>query len=512
MAIRAGFAQADITPPIGTHKIGWIIDIVCESVLDPLFARVGIIESGDARVAFVGLDTLCVRWTHASEMRRRIAAEHGFPGENIMFAASHNHAGGAVANVGDVHRDVEYVQAVTDKVVAAFGEAAGNLREVEIGCGSVPEWTLAFNRRVVMRDGTVCTHGRFDDPGALHLEGPIDPEVAVLAARTREGSPVGCIVNFACHPTHHGGGTAMSAGFPGVLAREMERRGWPVTVFLNGASGNLTVADPVKSGAQVGMEEAGQRLATAAEAALKGMTFQSNAPLRAATTRLYLPYRAVTDDEIGGTVRGPQRFCNETGVYDRRIPGLVRRISERNSQPAEVQLISIGEHDFVGIPAEYFVEHGLRIKEEAHPRHALVVSHANGMVGYVPTQQAFARGGYETTFAPWSRLAPEAGDMLADAAISLIKSGASGRGGPRGIPVRRACARRRRRRMRSRPAAVNRPPEGSLRQPATRVLRGRPGRRLQRHRSSCPASGWLLEAPRPPRQAAMPTRAASRRP
>jgi len=422
----AGFAQADITPPIGTHKIGWIVDIVSESVLDALFARVAIIESGGARVGFVGLDTLCVRWTHVSEMRRRIAAEHGFPGENIMFAASHNHAGGAVANVGDVRRDEAYVEAVTDKVVAAFGEALSRLREVAIGCGSVFEWELAFNRRVVMRDGTVCTHERFGDSGALCLEGPIDPEVSVLAARTRDGSPEGCIVNFACHPTHHGGETALSGGFPGVLAREMERRGWPVTVFLNGASGNLTVADPVKSGAQVEMEEAGRRLAADTEAAVERMTFQLNAPVRAAMTRLDLPYRAVTDDEIGGTVRGAQRFCNETGVYGRCIPALLRRIRERRSQPAEVQLISIGEYDFVGIPAEYFVEHGLRIKEEAHPRHALVVSHANGMVGYVPTRQAFSRGGYETTFAPWSRLGPEAGDMLADAAISLIRSGTSG--------------------------------------------------------------------------------------
>jgi hypothetical protein len=50
-----------------------------------------------------------------------------------------------------------------------------------------------------------------------------------------------------------------------------------------------------------------------------------------------------------------------------------------------------------------------------------VVSHANGMVGYVPTKAAFLRGGYETTFTDSSRLAPEAGDLLADAAIALIK-------------------------------------------------------------------------------------------
>ena len=81
------------------------------------------------------------------------------------------------------------------------------------------------------------------------------------------------------------------------------------------------------------------------------------------------------------------------------------------------------EYAFVGIPAEYFVEHGLRIKEECYPKRALVVGHANGMVGYVPTRMAFKRGGYETTFISSSRLAPEAGDLLADAAIALVRQG-----------------------------------------------------------------------------------------
>ena len=90
---------------------------------------------------------------------------------------------------------------------------------------------------------------------------------------------------------------------------------------------------------------------------------------------------------------------------------------------AEVQALFLDEYAFVGIPAEYFVEHGLRIKEECYPKRALVVGHANGMVGYVPTRWAFKRGGYETTFLSSSRLAPEAGDMLADAAIEIIRTG-----------------------------------------------------------------------------------------
>jgi hypothetical protein len=104
------------------------------------------------------------------------------------------------------------------------------------------------------------------------------------------------------------------------------------------------------------------------------------------------------------------------------MPDLVKRIRERGSQPAEVQALFVGDTAWVGIPAEYFIEHALRIKLESWPTHALVVGHANGMVGYVPTKQAFERGGYETTFAFSSRMAPEAGDILADAAIEVIRA------------------------------------------------------------------------------------------
>ena len=51
-----------------------------------------------------------------------------------------------------------------------------------------------------------------------------------------------------------------------------------------------------------------------------------------------------------------------------------------------------------------------------------MVSCANGQIAYIPTKDAFQRGGYETTFGPPSWLAPEAGDLLVDAAVELIQA------------------------------------------------------------------------------------------
>ena len=83
---------------------------------------------------------------------------------------------------------------------------------------------------------------------------------------------------------------------------------------------------------------------------------------------------------------------------------------------------NLGDWNFAGIPAEYFVEHQLRIKTETFPKRSFVVGGANGMIGYVPTKDAFTRGGYETTLGPPSRMAPETGELLAETAIKLIKN------------------------------------------------------------------------------------------
>lgn len=90
------------------------------------------------------------------------------------------------------------------------------------------------------------------------------------------------------------------------------------------------------------------------------------------------------------------------------IPRVLARMKASDGLDVEVQVLSVDDHDYAAIPAEYFVQNGLRIKEGAYPRHALVVSNANGMMAYVPHKKAFERGGYETTF-PGSQFAPEAG-------------------------------------------------------------------------------------------------------
>jgi len=420
--MKAGFAEIDITPPPGTKKGGWMEDLEAKTFLDHLFARVAIFqdESG-GKVAFIQLDTLSVRWSDVDDLRKRIGSACGFPAVKIMVAATHNHAGPAIARLAPVEKEKVYVEDLKKKCVLAFTQALSSLAEAEAGFASVKESDVAFNRRTVMRDGTVKSQVSFaDDPDALYMEGPADPEVAVVIVRNKSGKMLGALVNFACHPTHHGEGDTISAGFPGVLASKMKAWDCPVTLFLNGAYGNVITVD-FQHGISISKEQAGERLFADVKQACVQMTFRSDFSVATIARTIKLPFRDITDDEYHGRVRGAQRFRSNE-LYEKDIDLLKAKIARQGAQPAEVQVIRLGPWYFAGIPAEYFVEHQLRIKTETFPKRSFVVGGANGMIGYVPTNDAFARGGYETTLGPPSHMAPQSGGMLADTAIKLIKT------------------------------------------------------------------------------------------
>jgi hypothetical protein len=428
MTLQAGFAEIEITPPLGTRKIGWLKEIVSTEVLSPLYARVAVFRTEAESVAFVQLDTLFVAWPEVSAIRRGVEQAYGYPGGHVMVSATHNHAGPAVTHAGDVAKDEGYTEMLVARVIEAFGQALACLEPVEIGSGRCFEWRVAHNRRVVMRDGCARTHGTFDDPDALCLEGPIDPEVAVIGVRSFSGDLRAALVNFSCHPTHHGGDTAIDAGFPGVLARRLRALGCPVTLYLNGASGNLHTADPREGGKNLSAELAGEYLAQDVWSVLQELPFaaseQGDVRLSAAARVVELPYRRVTEAEVAGSVRGAQRFV-DPAIYDRTIPPLVRKIEERQTHTAEIQVLCVGDHAIVGVPGEFFCELGLRIKECAWPVQALISCCTNGRVGYIPTREAFQRGGYETTFGPSSMLAPEAGATIVETAVELIEQSTS---------------------------------------------------------------------------------------
>lgn len=417
---RAGFAEVDITPPPGTPRQGWNSKLVGEGARDPLYARAAAFDaSGGEPVVFVALDLAMIEAPDVLRIRERVEKEHKLSGGRVMVTATHNHAGPAMMNEA-LPRSEAWIDVLIEKTSRAAGLALAARATAQAGVGAGRQWEVAFNRRVLMRDGTARTHGSFKDPDALTFEGPIDPEVSVLAARGQDGKLTGALVLFACHPTHGGGDPVFSAGYPGVVAAKLKEKGVPVTLYLQGACGNLTHGDP-RGRPQKTMEEVGGLLADDAWGAIQGLKWTSPKLVAAASKTIRIPNRKVGPADVDGTRKGTQRF-GEKGYYERKIPLLLAEI-ERNggAEAAELQVFRIDAWAFAAMPAEPFVELGLKLKTLASPARAWPIGYANGMLGYIPHKEAFARMGYECTFGPPSRMCEEAGDLLVEASVELIR-------------------------------------------------------------------------------------------
>ena len=411
--MRAGFARVDITPPPGTRKIGWLKEIIGERALDPLWARAAVVEDvAGGRVGIVVLDVLSVPWRFVCTVR---AAVRSVPPDRLLVTATHNHAGPAIAREAMVQREEAYTVETARRAAAAVDASAAALAPAVAVSGRAGESSVSFNRRVVMADGTVRTHGSLADEGAVRIEGPVDPEVAVLAFHAPGGARLGLLVHHALHPTDHGGDEVFTAGWPGALCTALEAGVWPRAIFVQGALGNISTQDPAGT-PRPAMKQVGEILAAAAGRAVATAGPAGPDETGSAAEDLRLPYRDATEAEIRGTVRGAQRFI-DAAIYDAVIPRALDKIRANGTQPATVHALRIGHTVLAALPCEPFVELGLVLKATSPgSRRVWPLGCANGMVGYVPTREAFARGGYETTFIRGSHLAPEAGEMLVAAA------------------------------------------------------------------------------------------------
>ena len=100
-------------------------------------------------------------------------------------------------------------------------------------------------------------------------------------------------------------------------------------------------------------------------------------------------------------------------------------VVDRGNKKEDVPVgaVRINDAGFVFLPGEVFVEYGLRIKAESRLKPTFVIELTNNFLGYIPTRQAFSEGtGYEERLARSSNLAPEAGDLITDAALKLLAS------------------------------------------------------------------------------------------
>ncbi len=450
-AVRAGFAERDITPEIGMEVPGGYGKAYSKKIHDPCKARACVFDDGQRRVALVGLDALGVPRSLVLEARAKIAERCGIAPDAVLINASHSHSSGPLImhQPGDFDHaselvkdlaynkssmaDPKYVAIVRDAVIEAVVAADAARAEGTASFGTGREETVAFNRRIRMKNGLAYSHPGKGNPDNVDFAGPVDPEVGVIAFWNPEGKLNGCVVNFACHATTSG--PWISANWIYYLERAIQGFYGPEAkvVFLQGACGDVTQVNNLDLQANPGSDEwaqfVGGRVGAEVVKVLVGMsqTRTAEVPVAALQKTWQIARRVPTAERVKAALELAAKEAKDGGpdwVWAKETAMLDALIAKTPKVEVEVQAIQIGPVVCLSDPAEYFCRYGLELKQGSGFPMTFPVELANGCVGYVPTLESFDEktgGGYETRLTSYSNLDITAGDQFRDVGLALAR-------------------------------------------------------------------------------------------
>jgi hypothetical protein len=383
---KAGVARADITPAPGVELWGYSNRSgPATGTLDPLYARVLVLDDGRQAVAVVTIDLgRSFGQPQMNFVRERVRQMHRV--NEVMFIASHTHSGPVIDE--DYDHVPEWEQRALDKIVQAIGTARGQMTEARLGVG-YGEAILGHNRRYIQSDGRVKMLWR-NSTG--QPTGVIDPSVGVIRIDDKQGNPLAILVNYACHPVVFGpDNLRYSADYPGAMARLVEAS-WndrPVCFFLQGAPGDINPLldkTPLAENAEAEMRQVGETLGR--EVARVSRSIQTETPAT--------PEVAYLSEELHFKNRWSQESLR-SAIISAYGPNPAKRYFRYLNDPiaAPVSTLVINRQiALAGLPGEPFVGFQLLLKQRSPLPATFLCGYTNGYIGYFPTMRDAVAGGY----------------------------------------------------------------------------------------------------------------------
>jgi neutral ceramidase len=459
--LLAGVAGADITPPIGIAHANWGAQTHERAAGIDLPLTVTALALSDGEHVSLILDVDCC-WLWDPLYQQTLAAVTaltGLPDESVRIAYTHTHSG---PTAGTSHKWV-------GQGIEMWDPYHANLQQVAAGAA----WSALESMqpvRVSAAEGisNISVNRRYQRPGdgavvvGRNRDGVRDPAVQVLRFDSLDGEPVAAVVGFGCHPITVGpDNDLITPDYPGVVKQVVEDATGAVTLFLQGAAGDV---GPVRGVAADGANQY-KRLGTILGLEASRLWWES-APVT--TTETYTgtlesgaplaQYDDQPQDDVPAAVRVVQRVVElparkaedatalEAAVEEHidnlarlRAEGgsdddirretmslkragmrarLHRRLEGRTTMPVEVYVTAIGDDiALLSVSIEMFAGTGLAIKAGSPFAHTLVSGYSGPSCGYLPTADAYPLGGYEVEITPF---APEASDVLVRECVRLL--------------------------------------------------------------------------------------------
>jgi neutral ceramidase len=416
MAINIGVARRSINPPRGIYLIGYgNRSKGNQGVHDDITATALAVDDGLHRAVIVACDLLAIN-------EHTVARIQAQTGSNIVICCSHTHSGPITyAGQRSARRNREYIAYLVRQIVAAVNEAQAKRQPAALKWAE-GEADISVNRRERRPDGRVEI--------GVNPDGPVDRSLGILQAQTAEGRVLASLVNYQCHGTVLGPkNMQVSADWIGVMRRNLEHESGAPVMFLQGATGDLNPEklrgiDDFAATEALGSKVSGE--------AVKVLPMLAPVPGEAVSfhqEQVWLSLEA----KAGGATPPPAyravlarmahipRFMVDTAL-NQRYPWKTYIAAREGywSVPVVLTQIRLGMATIFTLGAEVFTEIGMAIKQTSPAMPTLFASVSSGCIGYIPTADEHALGGFEVDISPYTyrlpgRLNANSADKVMDA-------------------------------------------------------------------------------------------------
>ncbi len=406
---KAGVEKVDITPPSGLSLWGYS-DRKGPStgVLDPLYARVLVLEASGQRLALVVVD-LGRPFGPTSLERLRNATRNDV--SLLIVSATHTHSGPVIQDEYPGGTPA-WETALLEKIANAVEEACKHLANAQIGTGYGSAF-IGHNRLRINSDGTVSWFERnvTEVPTA-----PVDGTVSVLRVDSTDGKPLAILVNYACHPVIFGSDNLQySADFPGAMARTVEAafEGKPLCLFLQGAPGDINPYYAVTPKEQAAIEmrdRTGGILGNEAVRIAKEIHTHADPQ----------PELQFAEDILTAHLRWDSNKWREAMFAVFGANGSEPFAPQLDAIRLPVTTVLINKRiAILCLAGEPFVEYQIRWRQLCPVSDAFLVGYANGYNGYFPSIRSAILGGYGAgNPATWVEIG--AGDRMMETGVIRI--------------------------------------------------------------------------------------------
>ncbi|AOY14350.1 alkaline ceramidase [Bacillus sp. ABP14] len=387
---KVGVCKVDITPPIGIDFVGYHRETGINNIEERIYGTVFVFEKDEMKTVFISIDNIGMLVEDTNMIRKRVASRLHVPFERITVVYTHTHSG--PETVGDDPLVQSYKMILVNNVVHGAVTANNNLKRCEVGWG-VTTGDIGVKRRERTSDGRAKM--------GTNIEGVVDKRIGMLGIRNAETKELsGIIVFCTAHPNVlKGDSDALSADYPGMTREILEKTVNCPVMIVQGAAGNVNAK---YRGSREAVRQMAYTLSGHVLTMLPTVTYSPIVNVRTISSMVQMKLKNIPEiDEIRSMAWLAEK---QWGVNtDEWLTIVLEKYKQGIRQlriDLEVQLFQINDGIFSGIPMEPFSETALEMKESLQNELAFFGGYTNGYIGYLPTKEEFAYGGYEVELSP----------------------------------------------------------------------------------------------------------------